>query len=159
MNFDSVGAQLPARFDLLRFGINKKVHVYPRLLQASDRVLHSAPVTHDVQATFGGELLPPLRDQADVVGSNPLGKLQHLRGYRHLQVEIDRQSLTQSFNVPLLNVASVFPQVNRDAIGSTLFRKEGGLHRIGNINQPRLAHGGYMVDVDSKTHHSQSYIG
>ncbi|MNE75463.1 hypothetical protein D3C80_1716260 [compost metagenome] len=47
-------------------------------------------------------------------------------------------------------MAAIFPQVNRDAIGTGLFGHEGGLYRIRILGAAGITQGGDMVDVHTQ---------
>ena len=107
-----------------------------------------------VEPALGGQLLPPLGHQARVVRLERQGVPGHFRGAGHLQVEPRGQPFPQPGHIPLLDMPAVFAQVHRDDVGAGLLGQERRFHRIRDVDHPRLAHGGDVIDVDSKTRHS-----
>ena len=59
------------------------------------------------------------------------GNGQHLFGDRHLQIHAGVQRLTQDAHVPVGDVATIFTQVNGNAVGASLFSDKRRLNRIG----------------------------
>jgi hypothetical protein len=53
-------------------------------------------------------------------------------------------------DIPVLNVATVFPQVHGNAVGPGQFRQHRCRHRIGFYGMTGLAQGGNVVNVDSQ---------
>ena len=80
-----------------------------------------------------------------------LSNLEHLRLGGHLDVQPGLDSLRQQIDVPLLNVAAVEANVNRDLIGARHLGDGGGGDGIWICRAPGLAHGGYVVDVDTQS--------
>ena len=109
---------------------------------------------NDIQAAFSGELFPLLRHEASVIGTDIFGKGEHRRGYGHLQIELGVQALAQDPHISLLNMAPVFAQVHRDAVGAGGFGQQSGFDRIRHVYPPRLAHGRNVVDIDSQANQS-----
>jgi hypothetical protein len=55
---------------------------------------------------------------------------------------------SQYFHVPLLNVATVFPQMGCNAIRPGQFGQHSGGDRVWLHRLAGLANGGYVIDVD-----------
>ena len=113
-------------------------------------------VPRHFQAPFGGELLPFFRHQGHQVGFHLPGDVQHLRGGGHLEVEAGLDGLAQQFQVPVLDVAPVFPQVDDDAVGPGQLRQGRGRHRVRLIDEAGLAQGGHMINVYFQSRHAVS---
>ena len=79
-----------------------------------------------------------------------LGNGQHLFGHRHLQIHARLQDITNPADIVILNMAAIFTQVQRDAIGTGLLSLDGGLHRIRITNPTRLSDCGDMVDINTQ---------
>jgi len=71
-------------------------------------------------------------------------------GCSHLQVHPGLQHINQYLNIAVLNMASVFPQVQGYSIGSCLFSHQGGLNWFRVNGSTGLAHCGYVVNIYSK---------
>ena len=59
-----------------------------------------------------------------------------------------------SSQVPVLDVAPVFPQVDDDAVGPGQFRQGRGGHRVGFIDEAGLPQGGHMINVYFQSRHA-----
>ena len=59
-----------------------------------------------------------------------------------------------SSQVPVLDVAPVFPQVHDDAVGPGQFRQGRGGHRVRLVDEPGLAQGGNMINVYFQSRHA-----
>jgi hypothetical protein len=60
-------------------------------------------------------------------------------------------SLPQQLNIVVLNVATIFAEVDGDAIGSREFGEDGSGNRIRLNGAASLADGCDVVDVDTKS--------
>src|ERR1041384_3741134 len=65
------------------------------------------------------------------------GDAHHFVGCRHFEVEADVGELAQAPHVLVLDVAAVFAQVHRDAVGAAEGRFDGGPDRGGLVGAPR----------------------
>jgi hypothetical protein len=104
------------------------------------------PTTH-VETAFRGPLLAPFRHQADGVWPVPQGDFEHLFRRRHFKIERTLDALHQKVDVGVPDMATVFPQVGRDAVCPGFFRNPGSADRIGMIPAPRISDGRDMVDI------------
>ena len=107
----------------------------------------------DVKPTFGGDLLPTFRNQRHHVGPDTQRNSEHLSRRRHLKIEAGTNGLTQQFDVPILDMATVFPQMHRDAVSPAELGKHGHGNRIGFNRSARLTHIGDVIDIDAETGH------
>jgi hypothetical protein len=144
--------------DLARVGIYKEANLDPLFLEPSYALLNPVSPSKHIEPAFRGQLLAPLGNEASVVGMKLFGFAEHFIGYRHLQIELDTESVPQLFDIPLLNMAAVLPQMHGNSIRASLFRQESSFHRVGNPRLPRLSHGGNMIHIDAETYHIVSMI-
>ncbi len=70
-----------------------------------------------------------------------------------LEVE-DLHGRSKPLDVAVLDMASVFPQMNGDAVGSGRFAQGRGLEGIRLVGSPSLADGGDVIDVDVQSDRS-----
>lgn len=77
------------------------------------------------------------------------GNRQHLFGDCHLQIHTGIQRLAQNANVAVSDVATVFTQVNGNAVGASLFSDKRRLNRIGIRRAARITQRGDVIDVDA----------
>ena len=100
-----------------------------------------------VQSAFGSEFLTLLRNQTNLVRLYVQGDFHDFRRVCHLEVEARGDAAPQLVNIPILNMAPVLAQMNRDLMGSGLLAKPERLGRIRVRRAPGLAHRGHMVYV------------
>ena len=112
-----------------------------------------------VEAALGGELGAALRHHADLVGPNAHRQLDHLIDRRQLLIKMDAKFAAQAKKIVILDVAAVFAQMDRDRIGAGALRQPRRLDRIGIEREPRLPHGGDVIDVDPQPRHRASGAG
>jgi hypothetical protein len=67
----------------------------------------------DVETAFGRDLVPAFGNEHRHLGLEPRRDVEHLRGRRHLEVELDVDELAQPPHVLVLDVTAVFAQVAR----------------------------------------------
>jgi hypothetical protein len=113
-------------------------------------------LTADVEAAFGSDLLAAFRDQHRHLRPQVAGDADHLVGRGHLQIELDVHQLAQATHVPILDVAPVLAQVDRDPVGSAQVRLDRRPHRVGLVRAPRLPQRGDVIDVDTELNHDRS---
>ena len=82
---------------------------------------------------------------------NPDGNVHHLAGRGHFKVKRPVDARLEALDVVIANVATVFPQMCRNAVGAGHNRDLGRLDRIRMPAAPRIAHGRDVIDVDAET--------
>jgi hypothetical protein len=60
------------------------------------------------------------------------------------------QDILQHFDIAILDMAPVFTQVQRDAVGTGLFGLDSRLDRIRVAGSTRLPERGDMIDIDTE---------
>ncbi|MNH17463.1 hypothetical protein D3C79_771350 [compost metagenome] len=150
VDLDEGGTTLGGRIDLDGVGVDEERHLGTDGGEAGHRIGDLVELAGHVQATLGGHLGALLRHQADELGLDALGDADHLLGHRHLQVHPGLDGLAQYLHVAVGDVAAIFTQVNRNAIGTGLLGHEGGLDRIRILGAAGIAQGGDMVDVHTQ---------
>jgi len=110
-------------------------------------------VARDVQAAFGGDFLASLGDERGLVGPGAAGDFDDLVVAGHFQVELDGDRFAEHGQVAILDVAPVFAEVDRDAVGATQLGQRGSPNRVGLVGSPGLAESGDVVDVDAEIGH------
>jgi hypothetical protein len=104
-----------------------------------------------IEAALGRDLLPALRYQRGLVGSEPAGDLHDLRAGGQLHVEHPDRG-PQPLQVVIMDMAPVLPQMRGDAVRAGGLAEARGLHRIGLDGPPSLAHRGHVIHVDVEPH-------
>ena len=77
------------------------------------------------------------------------GNRQHLFRYCHLQIHAGIQRLAQDTHVAIGDVATVFTQMDGNAVRPSLLGDKRRLNRIRIRRAARVAQGGNVVDVDA----------
>jgi hypothetical protein len=106
---------------------------------------------HDVQAPFCRQFLALFRYQGRNVGFYLQGDFDHLLGRRHLEVHFGLYGLAQDGNVPVLDVAAVFPQVNHYPVRSRELGEHCRRDRVWFLGVTGLPNCGNMVNVDRES--------
>jgi hypothetical protein len=68
-------------------------------------------------------------------------------------VQLGAQGLIEQIDIPVLDVAAVFAQMDNDSVGPAQFGQVGGMDWVRLMGQPGLADGGYVVDIDNEIRH------
>ena len=68
-------------------------------------------------------------------------------------------STIRTYNIPVLNVAPVFPQMNGDAVGAPQLSQNGQLNRVGLHGAACLTHRGDVIEIDAQARHDLSADG
>ncbi len=132
----------------------KRLTRQPAPLSRSMASIKSGVVSGEVEAALGGDLFPAFRHQRRLEGCESAGQAHDLRARGQLEVEDGADRAGQAFEVGVLHVAPVFPQVGRNAIGASSFAERGGRDRVRFVGLARFAQGRDVIDVDVKTHDS-----
>ena len=103
----------------------------------------------DIESAFRGDLLAALGHEAAVGGPHDTRDIEHLVGDGHLQVHVGLDEVADGTNVLHLDVATIFAQMQCDAVGAGHFGCESRVHGVGIAAAARLAQGGHVVDVDA----------
>ena len=149
MQFDGRGPQFCGRGDLPFVRVQEQAHDDPRIAQTPHRVGHDASVRYRVQASFGRYLFATLGNQRGLVGAYLARDRDDIRVGRQFQVQLDRHRLAQQPQVPVLDVSTIFPQMDGDPVSPAQL---GGHRRPHGVRFERLAgfpDCGHMIDIHS----------
>ena len=89
-------------------------------------------------------------DEAHVGRPQPLGYLHDGLRDRHFKIHAGLQRPHQNLQITLLDMPTVFAQMNRDAVGARLLRQGSRQDGVGIDRATRLSQGGNMVDVNAQ---------
>lgn len=142
------GTGLDRSLDLPGIGINKERHLNPGSRESSSRLSHPIQVAQNVKTPLRSQFLPLFRHQTAGRGSCRFSDSNHLVGHRHFKVESGFQQFAQKRNVPILDMASVFPKMGCDAAGTRLLSHQGGVDDLRIQGASRLPDGGNVIDID-----------
>jgi hypothetical protein len=101
-----------------QIGIDEQCHPDSRLIEAADCGTNCRIRAGEVEATFGGQFLAPLRDDGDLVGTNLTGQSDDIVADRQLEVADGGDSGRDGPDIMILDVAPILTQVDGDAVGS-----------------------------------------
>ena len=158
VQFDKGCADLLCHRQLFWVGIDKDRYRDRGLGHFFDDLGNFLFLRDDVQPAFGGQFLPFFRDQGDEVRLDVQGDRDNLLVGTHLQVHFRFDGLAQQDDIPVLDMAAVFTQVDDDARGSGQFADRGGGDRIRLVDASGLSDGGNMIDVDGESGHCCSPV-
>jgi hypothetical protein len=113
-------------------------------------------LTDDIEATFGGYFGAVLRDECHLIGQDAAGNFSHGRSDGRLKVELDLDCLFQQVEVAVLDMPPIFPQMNRDGIGTPKFGLGCSPDRIGFNGTTGLPDCGDMINVDPEGGHAKT---
>jgi hypothetical protein len=150
---DGGSARLHRCVDLIRIRVDEKRYLYAFRPHEAAGSPHRLQVPHHVQATLRGQFFPALRDEAYFLGLDAQREFNHFVRYRAFKVHAGFQYFPQDFHIALLDVAAVFPQMQRNRVGACCFRGYGSFHGIGINGAARLAQRGYVINIDAKFGH------
>jgi hypothetical protein len=69
-----------------------------------------------IETAFGGDFSAVFGDEADLSRLQPKGEVEHGWGGSHFEVELFAAFAAESKNVIVLNVATIFAEVNGDRV-------------------------------------------
>ncbi len=153
MQLDDRRAGAGSGFDLRGIGVDEQRHADAGLGQQADRVRHRRQGAGHFQPALGGQLGAFFRHQADVIGLDRAGDLQHFRRHRAFQVHAGAQPRPDGVDVGVLNVAAVFAQMQRDQVGAGVLGAQRRRDRVGIGRVALLPQGRDVIDVYTKFYH------
>ena len=143
------------RFDLPFIGIDERAHRNPRAAQTCHRIANARLLRRHIESAFGRHLLTFLGHKHRELRFERNRDGDHLVGRGHLKIELRMHHRFDARQIAVLNMATIFAQMNGDPVCATSLRLESGLDRIGLIGLACLAHGGDMIDVDAEFSHKK----
>lgn len=133
------------------------------IFEAGDVVGQAREIGCNVEATFGGEFLALLRDEGEHVyaSGGAFGSLEsaeanlpsdaeHFFGRAHLEVQAGGDEARQGEDIVILDVATIFAQMDGDDGRAAQLSFVGGAEGIGLRALALLAEGGDVIDVDAE---------
>ena len=112
-----------------------------------------ALLRQNVEPAFGGYLVATFRHQHRHFRLQAAGNADHFIGRGHFKVQLDLGQVTQAPDIGILDMATIFPQMNRNAVGATEMGLDGapdGIRFVGNARLPQRCD---VVDIDAKFDH------
>ena len=144
-------------------GIEKKAYKNIGLIEFLNHGAERVDFSDGVETSFGGDLRAVFGDEANFGGLEAEGEVEHGGGGGHFEVELFAAFLAEAQNVFVLDVATIFAEVDGDGVGTGAEAEQGGGNGVGFRHDtrdgdavPRLTKGGEVIDVDAKTNHTFS---
>ena len=160
MEFDDGGLEGCGGFDLMEVGVEKEAGENFRLVEFFDDGAEGVDLGGGIETALGGDFRTVFWDEADLGWLQAKGKIEHGGGGGHFEVELFAAFAAESENVIVLDVATIFAEVDGDGVGTGAEAKQGGGNGVGFRHDPRdgdavprLTKGGEVIDVDAKTNH------
>eukprot|EP00825_Cyclidium_porcatum_P020502 TRINITY_DN23207_c0_g1_i2.p2 TRINITY_DN23207_c0_g1~~TRINITY_DN23207_c0_g1_i2.p2 ORF type:complete len:189 (-),score=3.71 TRINITY_DN23207_c0_g1_i2:258-824(-) len=151
MQFDHRCPKAGGGLDLAGIRGNEQTDFNAGIRQPLNGGAQSACLTCRIQTAFGGQLLPTFRNQTDFVGLDLQGDRKDIRVIGHFQIQAGFNGFAQGEDITILNVATVFPQVNGDPRCPGDFTHSGSLNEIGIAGASSLTQCGHMIDIHPKS--------
>ena len=144
-------------------GIDEEADLDAEGLQAADGLSKGGKSAGNVKAAFSGQFFAFFGDDADGGGAKLGGDFDHFRRVGHFEVQGDLERLLEPPDVAVLNVPSIFAQMNGDAVATGGFACESGLDGIWlaidfGAAITGLTNGGDVIDVNAQFEHRQREI-
>ena len=160
MEFYDGGLEGGGGMDLAGVGIEEEADENMRLVEFFYDGAKGFDLGGGVETAFGGDLGTVFGDEADFGGLQAEGEVEHGGGGGHFEVELFAAFLAESENVIVLDMSTIFPEVDGDRVGTGAKAEQGGGNGIGFGHDtwngdavPRLTKGGEVIDVYAKTNH------
>jgi hypothetical protein len=161
VEFDDGGLEGCGGFDLMEVGVEKEAGENFRLVEFFDDGAEGVDLGGGIETAFGGDFRTVFWDEADLGRLQAEGEVEHGWGGGHFEVELFAAFATESENVVVLNVATIFAEVNGDRVCPDAEAEKGGGNGVGFRHDtrdgdavPGLPEGGEVIDVYAKPNHT-----
>ena len=160
VQFDDRGLEGGGSIDLAWVGIEEKADKNIGLIEFLNYGAERVNFVGGVEASFGGDFGTVFGDEANFGGLEAEGEVEHGGGGGHFEVELFAAFAAESENVVVLDVATIFAEVDGDGVGTGVEAEQGGGNGVGFRHDtrdgdavPRLPKSGKMINVYAKTNH------
>lgn len=151
VQLDGDGAEIPRSRHGVDVGVDEEARANTNGCQPLNRRPQRLGIPAYIQPALGRDFFTPLRDERDLIGTQPTRDPDHFCSARHLEVENSPDCCFQPFYVVVLDVATILAQMRGDAVGTCVLafnRRENGIRFNGATC---LAKRRNMVDVNVKS--------
>jgi hypothetical protein len=118
VEFHDGGLEGGGGIDLAGVGIEKKADKNIGLIEFLNHGAERVDFGGGVETSFGSDLRAVFGDEADFGGLEAEGEVEHGGGGGHFEVELLATFLAESENVVVLDVATIFAEVDGDGVGA-----------------------------------------
>ena len=150
MELDHGSAEVAGGVHDLDLRLDEERHPDALAFQLLDRRPQMGMGADDVEPAFGGALLALFRHEAGRMGMEARGEADHLGGRRHLEIERHEELPLEALHVPIPDMAPVFAQMGRDAVGPGQNGHMRGPDRVGMDAAAGVPDGRDVVDIDAE---------
>ena len=161
VEFDNGGLERCGSFDLMDVRVEKEAGENFGLVEFFYDGAKGFDLGGGVETAFGGDLGAVFGDEANFGGLEAESKVEHGGGGGHFEVELFAAFAAESENVVVLDVATIFAEVDGDGVGTGVEAEQGGGNGVGLRHDtrdgdavPRLPKSGKMINVYAKTNHT-----
>lgn len=161
MEFDDGGLEGCGGFDLMEVGVEKEAGENFRLVEFFDDGAECVDLGGGIETALGGDFRTVFWDEADLGWLEAKGKIEHGGGGGHFEVELFAAFSAESENVIVLDVATIFAEVDGDGVSSCGQAGTGERDGIGLWGDARngdavagLPESGKVIDVYAKPYHT-----
>ena len=118
VQFDDWGLEGGGSIDLAGVGIEKKADKNIGLFEFLNHGAKRVDFGGGVEASFGGDFGTIFGDEANFCGLEAEGEVEHGGGGGHFKVELLAAFLAESENVVVLDMSTIFAEVDGDGVGT-----------------------------------------
>ena len=116
VQFDDRGLEGGGGIDLAWVGIEEKADKNIGLIEFLNHGAERVKFGGGVEASFGGDFGTVFGDEADFGGLEAEGEVEHGGGGGHFEVELLAAFLAESKNVVVLDMSTIFAEVDGDGV-------------------------------------------
>jgi hypothetical protein len=161
VEFDDGGLEGCGGFDLMEVGVEKKAGENFSLVEFFNDGAEGFDLGNGIETALGGDFRTVFGNEADLGRFQAKGKIEHGGGGGHFEVELFAAFAAESENVIVLDVATIFAEVDGDRVGPDAEAEKGGGNGVGFRHDtrdgdavPGLPEGGEVIDVYAKPNHT-----
>jgi hypothetical protein len=161
VQFDDWGLEGGGGIDLAWVGIEEKADKNIGLIEFLNHGAKRVDLGGGIETTFGGDFSTVFGDEADFGGLEAEGEVEHGWGGGHFEVELFAAFAAESENVVVLDMATIFSEVNGDRVGACGKAESGGGNGVGFRRDTwdgdavaGLPESGEVINVYAKTNHT-----
>jgi hypothetical protein len=149
VQFDRVGLQVGTRLNDFPNRIDEQRRPYSRGTKPRYSGTHAIKTrTAKVEPPLRRNLFPLFRHECDLRRTQPLRYRQNTLLGRYFQVHSAGRDFEKTFDIVILYVAPILPQVDSDPVRSARPGQHGSLDRIRLHRSPSFPDSSHVVNVD-----------
>jgi hypothetical protein len=156
VEFDRLDTDRPGGLDLPGVGVDEETDFDPGVEKLLDAIFDASEIPDNIESSFGGDFLTFFGNESHLMGSDIECNPRDFVGDGHFEVQFDLNGLFQDFQIAILNMSTVFPEMKSDSVGTSEFGEGCGPNGIRLNGATCLTNGSDMIDVDTETSHDGS---